>query len=117
MPRQARKIVHVNQHVIKRNGKTGEREPVMTIKYRGTNTYGYYVDVVYNGVVIGTFRYEPDHPLSCGATVWFETRIADLVPRGPSEAAQTASVSIEEACSMVKELDPDLALSLAPELL
>ena len=28
------KRIHVNQHVIKKNNKTGERKPVLTIKFK-----------------------------------------------------------------------------------
>lgn len=34
-------IVHVNQHIIKSNHKTGEREPVLTIKTHKSNTYAH----------------------------------------------------------------------------
>ena len=36
-----KKIVHVNQHVIKRNRKTGERKPVLTIKTYKSNNYAH----------------------------------------------------------------------------
>ena len=65
-----KKIIHVNQHVIKRNTKTGERKPVITVKTYKDNTYSneVYVD--------GPCRivYRPDKPLSCGAKVWIETQ-------------------------------------------
>lgn len=62
-------IIHVNQHVIKRNQKTGERNPVLTVKSYKDNRYGHSVRI--NGPCI--LRYEPDRPLSCGARVWIET--------------------------------------------
>ena len=31
-------IIHVNQHVIRQNGKTGERNPVLTVKTYKSNT-------------------------------------------------------------------------------
>ena len=63
------KRIHINQHVIKRNKKTGEREPVITVKTYKSNDYASSVDI------LGTSRliYSPDKPLSCGATVWIET--------------------------------------------
>jgi hypothetical protein len=65
-----KKIIHVNQHVIKHNNKTGERKPVITVKTYKDNTYSneVYVD--------GPCRiiYRPDKPLSCGAKVWIETQ-------------------------------------------
>ena len=61
-------IIHVNQHIIKRNAKTGEREPPLTVKTYKTNTRCHQVDFS-NGRVI----YSPDKPLPCGARVWIET--------------------------------------------
>lgn len=62
-------IIHVNQHVIKRNAKNGTQEPVLTIKNYKSNTYA--KDVVINGP--SRVVYSPDKPLSCGARVWIET--------------------------------------------
>ena len=63
------KRIHINQHVIKRNKKTGEREPVITVKTYKSNDHASSVDI------LGTSRliYSPDKPLPCGATVWIET--------------------------------------------
>lgn len=63
-----KRIVHINQHIIKSNNKTGERKPVITCKTYNANIYGYEVDFI-NGKVM----YSPDKPLSCGAKVWIET--------------------------------------------
>ena len=63
------KRIHVNQHIIKRNGKTGEREPVITVKAGRTNTYGHTVEIMGPSRVV----YSPDKPMSCGAKVWIET--------------------------------------------
>jgi len=63
------KRIHVNQHVMKRNAKTGEREPVLTCKTSKSNTYGHRVKIHGDSEVI----YSPDKPLSCGARVWVET--------------------------------------------
>jgi len=62
-------IVHVNQHVIKHNQRTGEREPVLTVKTYKDNRYAHSVRIDGPCVV----RYEPDCPLNCGARVWIET--------------------------------------------
>jgi len=61
--------IHVNQHIIKKNSKTGQREPVLTVKQGKTNTYGHSVQILGPSTVI----YSPDKPLSCGAKVWIET--------------------------------------------
>jgi hypothetical protein len=61
--------IHVNQHIIKRNAKTGEREPVLTCKTYKENIYGHEVILKGPSKVI----YRPDKPLPCGAKVWIET--------------------------------------------
>lgn len=67
-------IIHVNQHKIKSNSKTGEREPVITCKTYKSNTYAHEVDILdKNGEVCVRVIYSPDKPLSCGAKVWIET--------------------------------------------
>ena len=63
------KRIHVNQHIIKRNAKTGNREPVITIKEGRTNTYAHSVEILGPSKLV----YSPDKPLSCGAKVWIET--------------------------------------------
>ncbi len=62
-------IIHVNQHVIKKNRKTGVIDPVLTCKTYKSNTYAHEV------IIDGPSRivYSPDKPLSCGAHVWIET--------------------------------------------
>lgn len=62
-------IVHVNQHKIKSNLKTGEREPVLTVKTYKDNVYASEVYIDGPCKII----YSPDKPLSCGARVWIET--------------------------------------------
>ena len=66
--------VHVNQHVIRANAKSGENNPVFTIKSKGKNTYAHRVRVVGEMELV----YSPDNPLSCGAKVWIETK-GDIV--------------------------------------
>jgi hypothetical protein len=63
-------IIHVNQHAIRRNGKTGSNDPVLTVKTYKSNTYAH------EAVIHGPSRvvYSPDDPLSCGAKVWIETQ-------------------------------------------
>ncbi len=62
-------IVHVNQHIVKKNTKTGSREPVLTVKTYRSNDYAHEVVIKGPSKVI----YRPDKPLSCGARVWIET--------------------------------------------
>lgn len=67
-------IIHVNQHVIKANAKTGATDPVLTVKTYKTNTYAHEVEILdKEGNVAGKVVYSPDKPLSCGARVWIET--------------------------------------------
>lgn len=63
-------IIHVNQHVIKKNRKEGTDEPVLTVKTYKSNTYAR--EVVIHGP--SKVVYSPDKPLSCGAHVWIETQ-------------------------------------------
>lgn len=65
-----KKVIHINQHVIRKNGKTGERNPVITVKTYKENRYGHTVDVDGPCRIV----YSPDKPLSCGAKVWIETQ-------------------------------------------
>lgn len=62
-------LVHVNQHIIRSNSKTGEREPVLTVKTYKDNRYAHRVRIAGPCTVV----YQPDSPLSCGAKVWIET--------------------------------------------
>ena len=64
-----RTTIHVNQHVIRRNAKTGDREPVLSVKTYKSNDYGHEVEIAGPCRVI----YRPDKPLPCGARVWIET--------------------------------------------
>ena len=61
--------IHINQHVIRANARSGERNPVMTVKGGGRNDYAHTVIINKHTKVI----YSPDKPLSCGAKVWIET--------------------------------------------
>jgi len=62
-------IIHVNQHIIKRNAKNGTHEPVLTVKQGRKNTYAHSVEILGPSRVV----YSPDKPLNCGARVWIET--------------------------------------------
>lgn len=69
-----KKIIHVNQHVIKSNSKKGENEPVLTCKTYKENKYASEVEILdKDGEVVAKVIYRPDNPLSCGAKVWIET--------------------------------------------
>jgi hypothetical protein len=68
-------LVHVNQHGIKANSKSGARDPVLTVKTYKDNTYAHEVHI--NGPC--KVVYSPDKPLSCGAKVWIETQ-SEVIP-------------------------------------
>ena len=72
------KRIHVNQHVMKRNAKTGEREHVITVKTSKQNIYGHTVEIKGASKVV----YSPDKPLSCGAKVWMETNETCIIDNG-----------------------------------
>jgi len=67
--------IHVNQHIIKSNTKTGVREPPLTVKNGKTNTRAREVFITGPCRVV----YRPDNPLACGARVWIETDSKVLV--------------------------------------
>ena len=62
-------VVHVNQHKIKSNVKSGDREPVLTVKTYKSNDYCHVAEIDGPCRVV----YSPAQPLSCGARVWIET--------------------------------------------
>jgi hypothetical protein len=70
-----KKIIHVNQHVIKANRKNGVENPVLTIKTYKDNIYAHEVEVLGPSKIM----YSPDKPLSCGAHVWIETQADVLI--------------------------------------
>lgn len=74
---QSLKRIHVNQHVIR--GNTAEiSEPPLTVKVARSNYRAHEVEVLGPSVVV----YRPEHPLSCGARVWIETRAIVRVRNG-----------------------------------
>ena len=61
-------IIHVNQHIIKANKKSGANNPPLTVKTYKGGINCHEVEFI-NGRVV----HRPDKPLSCGAHVWIET--------------------------------------------
>ena len=101
--------IHVNQHVIKANAKSGERNPVFTIKQGGKTTYATRVKVVGEMELV----YSPDKPLSCGAKVWIETR-GDIELDKPSDTKVSVdNVSVEPTQNLAVNLDRALTKFLA----
>lgn len=68
--------IHVNQHNIKRNRKTGGNDPVITVKTYNTNDYAHEAVIHCPCCQSEAARviYRPEKPLSCGAHVWIETK-------------------------------------------
>lgn len=68
-------VIHVNQHIIKRNRTTGEREAPLTVKDYGQNRKAFEAVIRdRTGREVARVVYRPDAPLDCGAHVWIETR-------------------------------------------
>ena len=67
-------VIHINQHIIRRNQKTGLRDPVISVKTYKDNRYAKKVSILdKDGAVVATIIYSPDKPLNCGARCWVET--------------------------------------------
>jgi hypothetical protein len=83
--RRAVTVVHVNQHVIRANVKTGRRDPCLAVRRgrSGRATLAHEVRILdANGNVVCRIVCRLDRPLPCGARVWLETTLAG--ERGPS---------------------------------
>jgi hypothetical protein len=94
--------IHVNQHVIKANAKSGDRNPVFTIKQGGKNTYATRVKVKGEMELV----YSPDKPLSCGAKVWIETRgEIELAKSDTNFLTSTDHVSVEPTQKLALNLN------------
>ena len=101
--------IHVNQHVIKANAKSGDRNPVFTIKQGGKNTYATRVKVVGEMELV----YSPDKPLSCGAKVWIETRGEIELDKPSDTKVSVGNVSVEPTHNLAVNLDRALTEFLA----
>jgi hypothetical protein len=63
------KRIHVNQHVIRANTKTGAHDAPISVKTSRGNIRCHRVEI--HGA--STLVYSPSRPLSCGARLWIET--------------------------------------------
>ena len=70
-----KKVIHINQHVIRSNTKSGKQDPPITVKTYKSNTRARSV-VIHDaqGREVARIVYRPEKPLSCGAKVWIETK-------------------------------------------
>jgi len=74
-----KKIIHVNQHKIRKNTKHGTDEPVLTVKTYKDNEYAHEAIMrTKDGVEVAKVIYRPHKPLSCGARVWIEMETDDI---------------------------------------
>ena len=74
------KIIHINQHVIKRNRKHGTDDPPITVKTYEKNTYCRRVKIKGSSELM----YTPNNPLPCGAQVYIKTQ-SDVLMEGIEE--------------------------------
>ena len=63
------KRIHIDQHRIKENKKTGSLMPVITVQWKNKPYKVRIITVEGPSSVV----YSPHKPLSCGAHVWVET--------------------------------------------
>tara|TARA_Y100001963_G_C6530956_1_gene331048 strand:+ start:181 stop:438 length:258 start_codon:yes stop_codon:yes gene_type:complete len=69
-------VIHVNQHVIRANAKSGARDACLTVKTYKSNRYANTAVIRdAGGVEVARVVYRPDKPLSCGARCWIETTL------------------------------------------
>jgi hypothetical protein len=72
--RKKKTVIHVNQHLIRANHKTGARDSVLTVKDWKQNRKSNSVQILDGlGEVVAEVVYRPDNPLPCGARVWIQT--------------------------------------------
>jgi hypothetical protein len=69
-------VIHVNQHVIRRNVREGTDEPCIAFRRKagGRATYARVAAILDgDGREVARVVYRPDRPLPCGARCWVET--------------------------------------------
>lgn len=82
------KRLHVNQHVIKKNVKTGERKATLTCKTGKENIKGHEIHILdENGNRIASVLDRMDNPLSCGARIYMQTNYAVEIVSNDGEIA------------------------------
>ncbi len=82
-----KKVIHVNQHIIRSNNKNNKEDPVLTVKTYKSNDYCHEA-IIYgqDGKEAARIIYSPNKPLPCGAKVWIETTSqVDTINRGTNE--------------------------------
>lgn len=68
-----RTVIHVNQHIIRKNQRGGDCQPPITVRtYKSVDRCSRAVIYGQDGQPAAEVVYSPDAPLSCGARVWVE---------------------------------------------
>lgn len=62
-------IIHVNQHILRKNTKNGTSDPCLIVRNYRAKSYANAVEIDGPSRVV----YSPHKPLSCGARAWVET--------------------------------------------
>lgn len=88
-------IIHVNQHVIKKNRKEKTNDPVLTVKTYKSNTYANEVVIKGESKVV----YSPNKPLSCGAHVWIETENPVEIKEINNEEKSNQEIPVDDPSS------------------
>ena len=89
--------IHVNQHIIKANRTTGDRNPPLTVKdYERNRKATEAVILDQFGDEVARVVYRPDAPLSCGAHVWIETKNGVRIIDKTNAALEELRTSYEE---------------------
>ncbi|NBQ70009.1 MAG: hypothetical protein EBU46_14760 [Nitrosomonadaceae bacterium] len=90
MSRSVKKVIHVDQHAIKRNNKRSSGfEPAISVKTYKSNIKAMTAHVFGPSSIV----YSPVHPLSCGARCWIETK-SDVLCRVPGKSGRLESVTV-----------------------
>ena len=67
--------IHVNQLIARSNKKNKTHKPALSVKTSKSNDYATEVDILDKfGNIVATVVSRPEKPLSCGATIWVETK-------------------------------------------
>lgn len=75
------KRILINRHKIRSNRVHNRNEPVISVREGKQIKYGHKVCLLNEqGNIVAHIIYRPDKPLSCGATVWIETKLDVIVP-------------------------------------
>ena len=83
-----KRVIHINQHKIKKNRKAGSKEPVITVNSYKDNIYASEVRILGPARVV----YRPDKPLPCGAQCWVETEAEVLCDEKPPSQQDSTTV-------------------------